>query len=818
MPDDILKYLESRKPEIEEAIKKILPQSLDEDYVKWAFGKPRFEYDVESLNSALSEPVWDLLNRGGKRWRPVLFLLIGEMLGVEREKLMEFAALPELVHNGCLPADTRVHKNPGENPPINTINKGDFVYCLSKDGKLDRKMVLAKKMTGKKKVYTLKTRNRELRATDNHPFLVVEKHQPFRYKITKKAKHKLMKNLERGDLKRASEELGISYGVLTNGLSPTMKSSLLEKNTLEYIFSFAGISLKSEDYSEKQTKYESPDIALKWKSLKGLEKGDLIVTLRKGKDRGVPYKLPVPHKNPPKDRTVIPEYTTSDFCQLIGYILGDGSVNIQKRYSTLILSPSKDEIEKKRYISIFKKTFGYKLKRETNNGYERMTCCSYKICWLLDQLGLNKKSIEKGVPEWVFSLPEEQKLAFLRGYLDSDGSVAKNGIVSFACASEKLIRDLKILIDGLGFTAGNLSHRKVKNLWKNSIKKESDQWHISVSSPNKVLKKIGSEKPEYRKRLGQKKTRKSPDFKYQEKYPNVPIDMDSFRLDRVNSIIPGSVEPVYDLTIQDSHNFIANNVVVHNSLIVDDIEDLGELRRGKPCTHKLFGQDVAINAGNFLYFVPALAMIKSKSFDDKTLVRAYGAYIQEMMNIHLGQGLDIWWHKGGKLDVTEEQYLQMCAYKTGTLARLSARLAAILGGASEETEALLGRLAESLGVGFQIQDDVLSASGRGFQEKKGYGDDITEGKRTLIVIHALKHAPEEERKEILDILGKHTRDPKMITRALDILDKSGSVDYARDFASRLIKDAWKEAEPKLPDNPAKETLERFLQFAITRKI
>ena len=266
-------------------------------------------------------------------------------------------------------------------------------------------------------------------------------------------------------------------------------------------------------------------------------------------------------------------------------------------------------------------------------------------------------------------------------------------------------------------------------------------------------------------------------------------------------------------------DFAAIPELIHNgTLCVDDVEDLGELRRGKPCVHKVYGQDVAINTGNFMYYIPLLTIMKSREIDDRTRNRAYEAYIEEMINVSVGQALDIWWHKGKAGSVTEKQYLQMCAYKTGTLARLAARLAAILAGAPGETEALLGRLAESLGVGFQIQDDVLSAIQGEFTEKKGYGDDITEGKRSLIVIHSLTHAPEEERKELLEILNKHTRDPKLIARALEILNKNGSVDYAREFSKKLIKDAWKEAEPKLPDNPAKKMLESFMNFAITREI
>jgi geranylgeranyl diphosphate synthase type I len=271
---------------------------------------------------------------------------------------------------------------------------------------------------------------------------------------------------------------------------------------------------------------------------------------------------------------------------------------------------------------------------------------------------------------------------------------------------------------------------------------------------------------------------------------------------------------------RDFEDFAAIPELIHEgTLCIDDVEDLGELRRGKPCTHKLFGQDVAINTGNFMYYIPLLTLMeKGKTLDDKTLIRAYEAYIQEMINISAGQALDIWWHKGKAGNVTEGQYLQMCSYKTGTLARLSARLAVILSGGSLETESLLGRLAESLGVGFQIQDDVLSASRGEFTKGKGFGDDITEGKRSLPVIHALNSAPEEERRELLEILDKHTRDPGLISRALEILEKNGSVDYARNLARKLMEDAWREAEPRLPDNPAKKTLESFLTFAIERKI
>ncbi|MFH1978411.1 MAG: polyprenyl synthetase family protein, partial [Candidatus Aenigmatarchaeota archaeon] len=135
------------------------------------------------------------------------------------------------------------------------------------------------------------------------------------------------------------------------------------------------------------------------------------------------------------------------------------------------------------------------------------------------------------------------------------------------------------------------------------------------------------------------------------------------------------------------------------SIMIDDIEDMGETRRGKPCTHKIFGIDIAINAGNMMYFLPLLVFLRNKDkIDQDMLMKAYYVYSQEMINLSVGQGIDIWWHKGKKDDIEEEEYLQMCAYKTGTLARMAAKLGVVLSGGTEEQEQKLGKLAESIGV------------------------------------------------------------------------------------------------------------------------
>ena len=262
--------------------------------------------------------------------------------------------------------------------------------------------------------------------------------------------------------------------------------------------------------------------------------------------------------------------------------------------------------------------------------------------------------------------------------------------------------------------------------------------------------------------------------------------------------------------------------VIHNgTLMVDDIEDQSETRRGKPCTHKIFGEDIAINAGNTMYYLPLLVLMKNKDkLDDKTLVSLYETYVQEMINVSSGQATDIAWHKGiaNSDNITEQEYMQMCAYKTGCLARMAAKIGAIVAGADQQTTEKIGKFAEAIGVAFQIQDDVLSASGEAFQKRKGYGDDITEGKRTLIVIHALKNLEARDRKRLVEILNMHTKDESLITEALNLLKQKGSVDYSKSVAKEMVRDTWKDVDALLKPSDAKGKLKKFVDYLVEREI
>jgi geranylgeranyl pyrophosphate synthase len=263
--------------------------------------------------------------------------------------------------------------------------------------------------------------------------------------------------------------------------------------------------------------------------------------------------------------------------------------------------------------------------------------------------------------------------------------------------------------------------------------------------------------------------------------------------------------------------------LIHNgSIIVDDIEDMSEERRGRPVLHKLFGLDIALNAGNILYYLALLPLIKNKDkFDSKTLNRLYEVYTQEMLRIGFGQGTDIAWHNSlaNADNVSEEEYLEMCSNKTGCIARLSTKVGAIVAGSSDEEAKKVGKFAETVGIAFQIQDDILNVSESELSKKKGgKGEDITEGKRSLMIIHTLQNASKEDRERLLEILKMHTTDQKIRDEAISIMKKYGSIEYSKKKAKKMVEESWDEMKKILPESNAKKKLKAFAYYLIERDI
>jgi len=110
--------------------------------------------------------------------------------------------------------------------------------------------------------------------------------------------------------------------------------------------------------------------------------------------------------------------------------------------------------------------------------------------------------------------------------------------------------------------------------------------------------------------------------------------------------------------------------ILHNcSLIIDDIEDDSPIRRSEQAVHTMFGQDISINLANYYYF-KVMDIFNSQNqelgLSPTQKLKLYEIYFQEMKNLHIGQGIDIYWHRIHNFEsFTEEKYIFMCAHKTG---------------------------------------------------------------------------------------------------------------------------------------------------------
>jgi geranylgeranyl pyrophosphate synthase len=256
---------------------------------------------------------------------------------------------------------------------------------------------------------------------------------------------------------------------------------------------------------------------------------------------------------------------------------------------------------------------------------------------------------------------------------------------------------------------------------------------------------------------------------------------------------------------------------IHNgTLAVDDVEDGSEFRRGRPCIHRIYGEDIAINMGNTMYYLPLLVLNEVAIPDEKKL-KILEEYVRMMIRLSLGQAMDIAWHRGIVKEVNESQYLQMTLFKTGALAGFAAKMAAIIADAPEERARMIQRFAELIAVAFQIQDDILNLVGDEAKYGKEIGGDITEGKRTLMVIHALRNLPADEAERLRRILDMRTGDKRLIMEAIDLMKKAGSIDYARKVSEELAMEALEALRRGLPKSESRRKLEVLAEFLIRRE-
>ena len=249
------------------------------------------------------------------------------------------------------------------------------------------------------------------------------------------------------------------------------------------------------------------------------------------------------------------------------------------------------------------------------------------------------------------------------------------------------------------------------------------------------------------------------------------------------------------------------------SLIHDDIMDNDDTRRGKPAVHKVWGEPLAILAGDSL-FAKSFELLSQSAEDNiayERVVDALQVLTNSCINICEGQALDMAFED--TFNVTKDEYMNMIYKKTGDLITASTTIGAIMGGASSNEIQALRTYGKQIGLAFQIQDDYIDLTG---DESIGkpVGSDLVEGKKTLMVVYALEKANKEDHDRLVELL--EANDESIIPEAMEILEKYGAINYARSKAYDCVIES-KQALSILPDSDAKDALFKLADFVFTRK-
>jgi geranylgeranyl diphosphate synthase type I len=256
--------------------------------------------------------------------------------------------------------------------------------------------------------------------------------------------------------------------------------------------------------------------------------------------------------------------------------------------------------------------------------------------------------------------------------------------------------------------------------------------------------------------------------------------------------------------------------LIHNfSLIHDDIEDASYERHHRPTLWKLWGQSQAINAGDAMFTLAYLALLKLK---EKGIAGEKIASSGKMLSLACldlceGQYLDVEYEN--RLDITIEEYLDMAAKKTAALLAVSTSLGVYLGSEDDKLVGFFHLFGKELGVAYQICDDILGIWGVEESTGKSAGD-ISQRKKTLPVVYGLQNSKGEARSRLEKLYSKESIEGEDVVEVMKILDQLSARDYAEDLAEKYYGRALSHLEATRLDTSRQAPLKETACFLLKR--
>ena len=288
------------------------------------------------------------------------------------------------------------------------------------------------------------------------------------------------------------------------------------------------------------------------------------------------------------------------------------------------------------------------------------------------------------------------------------------------------------------------------------------------------------------------------------------------------------------------------------ALIHDDIADKSEMRRGEPCLYRSLGTGLAINVGDAALVHTIGRICHGNAYGETTRLCLIDALISMQERTLEGQALDLGWTQENRWDITPDEYLFMATSKTAYYSAAYPLLCgAIVGGGTAEQRSALEAFGLKAGLAFQLQDDLLNLVGDAKTQGKDFRSDITEGKRTLLVVKAIEAllanakgnaesntkessakdnagsnaksstpdaaAAKASYKKLISLLSSKTNDPILLEEAVELIVSTGAVDNVRAYAQTLIAEAKGCLEEAPFDAEARDTLLSMADFFVNRE-
>lgn len=394
----------------------------------------------------------------------------------------------------CLAGETLVWTANRGQVPIKEIEFGDRVFAYDEDAeRFVVAPVKASAQTDTRLTYAVKTTRRSIRATDNHPMLVLR--------------------------------------------------------------------------DERETGRQRARYVRRWVTVGEINPGDFIAVPKAVPDVGVAAQLPS------VAGSTSPMVSSPDLMWLLGLYIGGGNLHLStETYRVQFAIPATDVELRAELTRVVKDLFGLGC---IDADEHRVVVNSKALTEWIVEVGFGGLALTKHVPDWVYGLPIDQRLAFLGGWVDADGYVgpATSGSVLLTCANESLLGRARELAELSGLRAGG--SWSFAQPYRHAPERMETEWRLSISGN---FERLGCRNPKRTTRFGRRRYVHSSNGAHGTTIRAHGNDWLGF--ERVRSVEPYAVEPVYDIEVDGPHNFIAEGLVVHNSEVVyhqirEDLESQG---------------------------------------------------------------------------------------------------------------------------------------------------------------------------------------------------------------------------------------------------